>query len=69
MTMRFRFTNEDIGTTAFYEADLMGEVYDPPGVTVHRDEDGVPWFEVRQELADEFEADGRFEPYDQEDNT
>lgn len=64
--MRYRFTDDTIGTTAFYEADLMGEVYDPPGVTVHRDEDGVPWFEVRQELQDEFDADPRFERYEED---
>lgn len=67
--MRYRFTNKDIGTVVFYEADLMGAVYDPPGVTVQRDGDGVPWFEVRQELADEFDADSRFERYGEEDNT
>lgn len=64
--MRYRFTNTDIGTTAFYEAELMGEVCDPPGVQVRRDDDGVPWFRVRQELADEFDADPRFERYEED---
>lgn len=62
--VKYRFTDEDIGTSAFYNEDLMGDVYSPPGITVHRDEDGVPWFEVRQELEDAFDADDRFEPYE-----
>jgi len=64
--MKYRFTDTDIGTQAFYEADLMGDEYDPPGVEVHRDEDGVPWFRVRKELADEFDADDRFERYEED---
>jgi hypothetical protein len=41
----------------------MGAQYDPPGITVHRDDDGVPWFRVRQSVADAFDADPRFERY------
>lgn len=65
--MKYQFSDTAIGTTAFYEEGLMGELYQPPGVVVHRDEDGVPWFRVRQECADAFDADPRFEQYQQED--
>lgn len=41
----------------------MGDAYDPPGVDVHRDDDGVPWFRIRKECADAFDADDRFERY------
>jgi len=64
--MKYRFKDTNIGTTAFYEAELMAEVYDPPGVQVHRDDDGVPWFRVRQECADAFDADPRFERYEED---
>jgi len=61
--MQYRFTDPDVGTERFFERSLMGDEYDPPGIRVHRDDDGVPWFRVRKESADAFDADPRFERY------
>lgn len=66
--MKYRFIDESVGTEYFLDASLgMDRFYDPPGVEVQRDEDGVPYFSVRQELSDRFDADDRFEQYGESD--
>lgn len=66
--MHLKFTDE-VRVSQFYRPDLMADHYDPPGISVWEDADGVRHFKAVAEVGEALLDEDGFAEYDGADNT
>jgi len=67
--MHLKFT-DDVAVSQFYHPDAMAGHYNPPGVSVWEDADGVRHFKVVEAVGEALlEDEERFAKYDAADDT
>lgn len=65
--MHLRFTEPSVGTSQFFRPELMADHYDPPGVSVWEDADGVRHFQVVKEVGEVLLEEDGVDHYDDAD--